>query len=651
MSTQNGHSNHAEFYTPPTNVDNAELRFMREVEKEHNKKFTNYEEFYRWTCDSYPEFWQKVLDFCDIRTYSKYTQLVEDKPIEEIPKWFVGATTNYADNCLKNGHSDKVAFIQASPNRTYTSYTYAQLNKDVASVAGQMKEFGLKSGDRVCAYLPNCYEATVAMLAVASCGGTWSSASTDFGPAGVLDRFQQVKPKILLATNEITFKQKVYSLVNNVNEIVEGLSTLEKVVVVRRINKSADLSNLTSIPKDKLVLWEDLLGKEDAALEFYSVHIRSSVVYPILLRHYWNSKMFIGGMLLKHAEEHILQTNFSGSDTVFFYTTTGWMMWQWLMSVLITGATIVLYEESPLEPDPHILLKIAADTKTTALGMGAKIYDEYQKMNVDFKSLYDLTSLRLILSTASPLKASTFDFINSHIRPQVVIGSISGGTDIVGCFMGGTLNRPVVPGECQHYYLGMDMAALDEDGNEVVDDRGELVCRKPFPNGERYKQAYFNKFNGVWTHGDFVLYNSKTNGQFIFGRSDTTLNRSGVRIGTSELYAIVEKFTEISDSIVVGQKDPEDDSNELIILFVKMAENAILNDQLKMQIKVTLRQRVSPRHVPDEVFIIQDIPYTASGKKVELAVKQTINGEIVKNINSLRNPDALDLYKKFVRKV
>uniref|UniRef100_A0A915DZZ8 Acetoacetyl-CoA synthetase n=1 Tax=Ditylenchus dipsaci TaxID=166011 RepID=A0A915DZZ8_9BILA len=473
----NGHLADHKFYVPNENEDNAEKRLMRYIQNTFNVNFGSYEEWYKWTITNYALFWEAVLKQCDIKLSSPYHKIVEeDVPIAKIPKWFQGARLNYAENCLKNGVDGHIAFIQANSPTEMHFYDYASLRQDVHRLASVMRlKFNVKSGDVVCAYVSNRYETAVAMLATTSLGAVWSSASVDFGAIGVIDRFSQLSPKLFFTSDFAVYKKKIHSLEENINEIVEGLPTLEKVIVIpntsTNIPTAYTQANKFCTFQETMNLFQSLA---DATVYFEQVAFDHPLFVMFSSGTTGPPKGMIhtvGGTLLKHAEEHIIQANINPNDTILFYTTCGWMMWNWLLTVLFTGATIVLFDECPLDPDPHILLKIVQNTKSTILGSGAKVFDEYTKMGSNFKSIYNLSSLRLLLSTASPLKTSTFDFLNDHIKPEVVIGSICGGTDIIGCFMGATLNRPVVPGECQHFYLGMNCSTFNEQGIEVQDTR------------------------------------------------------------------------------------------------------------------------------------------------------------------------------------
>ncbi|VDO73114.1 unnamed protein product [Heligmosomoides polygyrus] len=628
------------FYQPKDIKGTQESELKRVIEE----KFATYRDLHKWSCENNADFWETMLIFSDIKLGSKYLEVVEpNKHIADFPQWFRGATLNYTENCLR-GRDEDVAFMSASElldtKCQLVSYTYLTLRNDVSILATALRQFGIVQGDVICGFLPNSYQTAVAMFATAAIGATWSSASVDFGPSGVLDRFKQVDPKVLFTVEAVTYKGKRFDLKEKLDRIVSGAPQFLTLTCHSRSLAKVDFS--AYLHGDK---YESLDSFVSSVKNIPSPFVFEQVPFSHPLFIMFSSGTTgipkamvhtVGGTLLKHVEEHLIQGNSRSCDRIMFYTTCGWMMWNWLMSFIYCGGSIVLFDESPLEPDPHIVLKVAAESKSTIIGMGAKLYDEYLRMNVDFKSLYDLRNIRLVYSTGSPLKSAAFEFINGSIAPEAVIGSISGGTDIIGCFMGCSLSLPVHPGECQCLYLGMDVKALDRNGQPVEDRQGELVCLKPFPsmpshflgdtNHARYKKAYFERFEGVWAHGDFCQISSKTGGVIMLGRSDATLNRGGVRIGTAEIYSVVETFPEIDDCIVAGQLVPDFD-DEHILLFVKMADLFTLTDDLKRRICLQIRTMMSPRHVPNAIYAVKDIPYTNSGKKVELAVKQIINGE------------------------
>uniref|UniRef100_A0A0K0EAU5 Acetoacetyl-CoA synthetase n=1 Tax=Strongyloides stercoralis TaxID=6248 RepID=A0A0K0EAU5_STRER len=662
----------SEYYVPPIDIGNewnAELRFRNYIQKKYGIDFKDdYESFWKWTVDNYGEFWLSVAEFCKVdlgkENFCKEDIVEENVKINEIPKWFKGSMLNYTENVLKNADDNKIAFIETFDGESFEYFSYGQLKKDIKILGNAMKDVGLKCGDAVATYMPNSYRTACIMLAAASLGCTFASCSTEFGEKAVVDRLSQVKPKLIFGQEKVIFKQKIHDNAFNFEKICKQLSKyLLKAVVVPLKNNSTDCS----------LIGNNFISFNDFINEYKNINMDEEIVYKKVPFNHPMYTMFssgttglpkamvhtVGGTLLKHVEEHIIQTDMSDKDVIMFYTTCGWMMWNWLMTALYTKATIVVFDESPIYPDKEILIKILARTKATIFGCGAKMYDTYNSMGIKFNDKYDLSNLRLVLSTGSPLKASSFEFINSSLKKNIVIGSICGGTDIIGCFMGATLNRPVIPGECQHLYLGMNCQTWNYKGESVKDEQGELVCVTPFvsqpshflndEDGKKYYKSYFEKNLGVWTHGDYCEINSKTNGVIVYGRSDATLNRFGVRIGTAEIYNVVESYDTVIDSLVVGIRDQEDEDNEIIILFLKLTDHTIF-DQIVSKIKYDLRVNMSPRHVPNVFKTINDIPYTHSGKKMELIVKQILNGEVIKNIGAVRNPECLSEYKMLFKK-
>ncbi|CAJ0572789.1 unnamed protein product, partial [Mesorhabditis spiculigera] len=510
---------------------------------------------------------------------------------------------------------------------------------DVAKVAAALRSLGVGKGDVVCGFMPNAYETIVSALGTAAIGAAWSSASLDFGPGGVLDRFKQVKPKVIFTVNATTYKRKLFDLRRKVDEIVSELPTLEKVILINY--KSALPVNLSDYKcKEKLAMYEDFVANFSGAKPSYE---RVPFGHPLFVMFSSGTTGVpkamvhtVGGTLLKHLEEHLIQNDARQQDSMFFYTTCGWMMWNWSISFLAFGSRLILYDESPLEPDHYVIPKIISDSKATIIGMGAQLYDRFEKIDAkrNLCKEFGLGAVRLVLSTGSPLKEAIFRYINAKLAPGAVIGSISGGTDIIGCFMGATLSKSVIPGQCTVPYLGHEIKSFNPRGEAIQDQQGELVCLTPFPSmpshflndtdGSRYSKAYFERFPGVWAHGDYCIIDSATGGITMLGRSDATLNRGGVRMGTAEIYNVVDTFAEIADSIVVGRQIPQEKDEE-ILLFVKLSPGSVLDDHLRLAICKTIRERQSPRHVPNKIIPIADIPYTNSGKKVEIAVKQIVN--------------------------
>ncbi|GMT36183.1 hypothetical protein PFISCL1PPCAC_27480 [Pristionchus fissidentatus] len=667
ITDSNGNGTHKHSLYTPSGMAQTENSLRMAINKNTGATIApDYNALHKWSCENYGEFWNQLAIFADVMFTGECDEFVEPGSIASFPRWFPGRKLNYAQNCVTRGKPEDPAFITAYNATDFVTHTYADLRRDVERLGRQLSEMGVNEGDAVCGFLPNTYETAVAMFATAAIGAIWSSASVDFGPRGVLDRFTQVQPKVLFTVDAVRYKGKLFELHEKINEVVQGLTMVNKVILFKHLRPQDGSPRgdeaFTDAVRSKLVKYSDLQFEKLSEKTFEYAQV--SFAHPLFIMFSSGTTGIpkaivhsVGGTLLKHVEEHLIQGDSRSSDRMLFYTTCGWMMWNWLMTLAYIGASIVLYEESPLEPDAHILIKIAANTKCSIIGAGAKLYDEYTKMGTDFKKMYDLSNLRMILSTGSPLKAASFEFLSDYVAPGAVIGSISGGTDIIGCFMGASLSLPVVAGECQCLYLGMNIKAYNDDGCAVLDEQGELVCVTPFPSmpthflndGQertKYRAAYFERFPAVWAHGDFCVINSETGGVVMLGRSDATLNRGGVRIGTADIYAVVERFEEIDDCIVAGQAVPEDE-DEHILLFLKLKNGTILDDSLKKRICTKIREMMSPRHIPNAIHSVDDIPYTNSGKKVEMAVKKIINGQSVQKASSLRNPDSLDIYKKF----
>jgi len=610
-------------------------------------RLPDYPALHRWSVEHIPEFWESVWQYSQIIYSADYDQVVDDPNKMPGAKWFTGARLNFAENLLQH-RDDHPAILFRGETETEQKITYRELYLSVAKTAYAMKKLGIQSGDRVAGFLPNIPEAVIAMLAATSIGAIWSSSSQDFGINGVLDRFSQIEPKIIFAADGYFYKGRSFDSTEKLESIVSQLPSIQKVVVIQYTGQG-DFSRIPNA-----ITWDEFIRNSATSLEFKQVPFDHPVYIMYSSGTTGKPKSIVhsgGGTLLQHTKELRLHTNISRRDTVFYFTTCGWMMWNWLVSSLAIGATIVLYDGNPFYPDASTLLEMAEDYKITVFGTSAKYITSLESDGIIPRQRFRFTALRAILSTGSPLSEKSFDYVYSQWKRDVVLSSISGGTDIVSCFALGNPALPVYRGELQCMGLGMDVQSLDETGRTVIGKKGELVCCKAFPSmpvyfwndpdGEKYQNAYFKPYPGKWCHGDYILINEH-GGVTIFGRSDATLNPGGVRIGTAEIYRIVEGITEIADSVVVGQTLNDD---ERIILFVKLNDDCELNDQLKQKISDSIRKGCSPRHVPHTILPVHDIPYTINGKKVEIAIKRILNGLAVTNRDALANPGSLDEFR------
>ena len=615
------------------------------VDEFKNQSDVKYEELWKWSIEKPEKFWDSIWDYSNVLG-EKGDILLQDKDKMPGARFFPNAKLNYTENVLKN-KNEPLAIISEREDGLKSKISTLELKDKVLKLAGWLKENGISKGDRVCAYMPNCPETIITMLATASLGAVFSSCSTDFGVAGVLDRFQQIEPKILVTVDGYLYNGKAIERHEEVHQIVQGLNTLQNVLILKYLNEnhlkySFSYKDFDSVYRSKPL---ENFTKVNFNDPLYIVFSSGTTGAPKCIVH------GVGGVLLQHAKEHKLHANIHKGDRVFYFSTCGWMMWNWLLGALFSEATIILYEGSPFYGGPNKLWDLAEKEKINLFGTSAKYIDAVRKSGYKPNKHNQLKFLKCLCSTGSPLSPESFDFINKFISSEMQIGSISGGTDILSCFV---LNNPldeVISGEIQCRGLGMAVDVFDEEGNSVTDTPGELVCTKPFPSmpimfwndpdGKKYQEAYFDYYPNVWRHGDWTKL-TKRGTLVIFGRSDATLNPGGVRIGTAEIYKVVESFEEILESIVIGQ-EWEDDIR--IVLFVKLKEKASLDEKLKTEIKNKLRQLVSPRHVPAKIISVADIPRTRSGKITELAVRDVIHGKKIKNIEALSNPEALDLFK------
>ena len=642
---------------PKERIKQANItKFISFVNKKHSLEIDSYNQLYKWSIENLQDFWAAMWEFGEIKASRGYDSVVDD--LRKFPgiKWFVGARLNFAENLLRC-KDDHVAFTFRGETQKSARMTYAELYDAVARLAKPLREIGVAPGDRVAAYMPNIIETAVAMLAVTSIGAIWSSCGTELGPVAVLDRFGQIDPKVLFAVDGYPYKGKSFDVLVNVEKLARGIPSLEKVVVVPYMEEKPDIS---CIPNS--VNYKDFISQEgQPKIPFEQLPFDHPVYIMFSSGTTGKPKCMVqgaGGVLINHLKELILHTDLKREDRIFYITSPSWMMWNWLLSSLAVGATLVLYDGNPNYPDWGAMWNLVQDEKITIFGCSASYINYLRSVGAKPGKVYDLSSLREISQTGSPLSPEGFEYAYREIKKDLHFNSISGGTDINGCFAAGTPIQPVYAGELQGPALGMKVKAYDEKGDSVVDQEAELVCEAPSPSmpiyfwkdpdGKKYREAYFGFYPNVWRHGDWIIIHSDTGGITFLGRSDFTLKPSGVRIGPAEIYSVVEKFEEIADSMVVGQDWKGD---QRIILFVKLAPRFQLTEDLKNKIKRALREEASPRHVPALIIEAPDIPYTFNMKKVESAVSNTIHGRPVTNRDALINPESLDFFEKILTKL
>ena len=636
-------------WTPsPEKVAQANLtRFLSAVNREHGLSLQGYDDLYEWSVREIPAFWEAMWKFADIRHSAPYEAVLED-PVMPGAKWFRGARLNFAENLLRH-RGDDTALIFVGERGEPQRLTYGELYLQVARFARFLRDAGVGQGDRVAGFMPNRIETVVAMLAATSLGAIWSSCSPDFGFKGVMDRFGQIEPKVLLTADGYFYNGKSFDSLARVAEVAREIHSIEKIVVVPFVDARP---NLSRVPK--ALLWADALANDAREVAFaqlpfdhpiYIMYSSGTTGVPKCIVH------GAGGTLIQHAKELLLHCDLKPEDTIFYFTTCGWMMWNWLMSSLFVGSTVVLFDGSPGYPDMSVLWKMAQDLKVSIFGTSAKYIAMCEKSQVRPGARFDLAPLKAVCSTGSPLSIEAFEWVYREVKSDVQLASISGGTDIISCFMLGSPVSPVYAGEIQKRGLGMKVEAWDDDGRPVVGQKGELVCTAPFPSmpvsfwndpgREKYLDAYFRHYPGVWRHGDYIEI-TEHGGVIVYGRSDATLNPGGVRIGTAEIYRQVEALEEVVEALVIGQPWEGD---VRVVLFVVLRPGMVLDEALKKKIRDQIRRNTTPRHVPAKIIQVPEIPRTISGKLVEMAVLKTVQGEEVKNKDALANPQALNHFK------
>ncbi len=633
-------------------------RFISFINNKYSTHLENYQQLYDWSIENIPDFWASFWDFADIKTSKTYESVVKD--LEKFPpqtEWFSGSKLNFAENLLRF-RDDKSAIHFFGEEKQPVSLTYDELFQSVASLVPSLHKIGIKPKDRVAAYMPNLIETIVAMLAATSLGATWSSCGAELGAEAALDRLGQIEPKILFTIDGYFYKGKPFDQMMKLEKVIDGIPSLEKVIILPWIN---DDLNITKLPNS--ILYNEFIDPHPPSeINFVQVPFNHPLYIMFSSGTTGKPKCMVqgaGGVLINHLKELILHTDLKRDDSILYITSPSWMMWNWLVSGLAVGTKIVLFEGNPLHPDWRTIWKLIEKEKITIFGCSASYLHYLRSIEASPKTEFDLSKLREISQTGSALSPEGFDFVYSEIKKDLWHNSISGGTDINGCFAAGSPTLPVYSGQLQCAALGMKVKAYNDNGFSITDQQGELVCELPSPSmplffwndsdNEKYQKAYFNYYKEkgkvIWHHGDYIVIDSKTGGITFYGRSDAVLKPSGVRIGTAEIYNIVEIFKEITDSLAIGQNWKGD---QRIILFVQLTQGYSLTPELENKIRNELRTKASPRHVPAKIFETQDVPYTFSGKKVESAVTNIFHNRPVTNRGALRNPETLDFFEKLL---
>jgi acetoacetyl-CoA synthetase len=629
-------------------IERANLsRFIRFVQPNH-QEVTDHASLYDFSIRQPEEFWRAVWEFCGIRSSGDFEPVLVDGDKMPGARWFPGVRLNFAQNLLRH-KDDRIALIARNEWGHKREITYTQLHDEVGRLAHALREAGVVAGDRVAGFMPNIPETVIAMLAATSLGATWSSCSPDFGINGVVDRFGQIAPKVLFTADAYPYGGKSFDCLAKIRDVLAKIPSIEKLVVVPYSGAALKLDGIANA-----VAWPDFVGTEPRELDF----VQTAFDHPLYVMYSSGTtgvpKCIVhgaGGTLIQHLKELVLHTDLKREDKIFYYTTCGWMMWNWLVSSLAVGASLVLYDGSPSHPDATTLWDLIDEVGISVFGTSAKWIAASEKAGIKPRETHKLITLKTILSTGSPLADESFDYVYRDVKDRLLLASISGGTDIISCFALGSPLLPVYRGELQCRGLGLRVEILDDAGKPLRGEKGELACTAPFPcmpvglwadaDGSKYKNTYFSKVENVWCHGDHALL-TEHDGIVIYGRSDAVLNPGGVRIGTAEIYRQVEQLPEVLESIAVGQ---EWDNDVRVILFVRLREGHALDEALCDRIKQQIRANTTPRHVPAKILQVADIPRTISGKITEIAVRETIHGRPVKNTDALANPQALNQFR------
>ncbi|MDP7233507.1 MAG: acetoacetate--CoA ligase [Alphaproteobacteria bacterium] len=630
----------------PERIKSANLTaFMAALRRDWSVDVADYAALWDFSVGDRETFWRAIWDFSGVIGDGPGNVAIENMDAMPGARFFPDARLNFAENLLRRrGAGDAIVFW--GENKVKRRLSWDELHAATSLLAQALAADGISKGDVVAGFIPNLPEAVIAMLATTSLGATWTSCSPDFGDQGVLDRFSQTEPKLLFCADGYHYNGKSHESLARVATFAAELPTIERIVVVPYLGKSVDIDAVSLADYIAPYKADDIAyTRVPFNTPLYVMYSSGTTDKPKCIVH------GVGGTLLQHLNEHRLLCDITPNERVFYFTTCGWMMWNWLVSALASEATLLLYDGAPFYPDANILFDYLQAEQATVLGTSAKYIDALAKANLDPKSTHNLGALRSVLSTGSPLLPESFDYVYAHIKDDVCLSSMCGGTDILGCFMAGNPTGPVWRGEIQARVLGMAMDVFDSSGRPIRGKKGELVCTKPFPSmpicfwddvdGARYRAAYFARYPGVWHHGDYVEL-TQHDGVIVYGRSDATLNPGGVRIGTSEIYRQVEQIEAVAESIVISQ---DWDGDVRVVLFVKLRDGLTLDDDMAAEIRARIREGCTPRHVPAKVLQVADIPRTKSGKIVELAVREVVHGRTIKNIEALDNPQALDLYR------